>query len=250
MSTAEELKPAERNKRNFKPTPGFEGYFVDSAGNIWSKWRAGGRGKGYSWSEDNEPTQRRTREKPDGYLEVVFFGGGRRVVRSVRCIVLEAFVSPRPKGYEALHLNGIKTDNRLINLMWATRTATIAMKLRHGMGRSRRRNWASKLSEMQAIEILRRGHAGDTPTQVAKDYPVCITVVSKILRRGQWKHLGIPPIEDMPHWHCRKLTSEQVRPVRKALADGEAVQPLARRHGVDRSVIYGIKDGRHYKDVQ
>jgi hypothetical protein len=250
MSMAEELKPAERNKWNFKPIPGLEGYFVDSAGDVWSKWRAGGRGKGYSWSEDNEPRKRRTREKPDGYLEVVFFSGGKTVVRSVRCKVLEAFVGPRPKGYEAVHLNGIKTDNRPVNLMWATRTATIAVKLRHGMGQGGGRHWASKLSEAQAIEILRRGHAGDTPTQIANDYPVCITVISNILRGRQWKHLGVAPVEDMSHWRCRKLTSEKVRAVRRVLADGETVQSVARRYGVGRTVIYRIKNGRHYKDVR
>ena len=34
--------------------------------------------------------------------------------------VLLAWVSPRPEGYEADHLNGNNTDNRLCNLQWVT----------------------------------------------------------------------------------------------------------------------------------
>jgi hypothetical protein len=36
--------------------------------------------------------------------------------------VLEAFVGPRPPGAVARHLNDVKTDNRLENLQWGTRT--------------------------------------------------------------------------------------------------------------------------------
>lgn len=37
-------------------------------------------------------------------------------------IVLEAFCGPCPDGMEVLHGNGIRTDNRLSNLRYGTRS--------------------------------------------------------------------------------------------------------------------------------
>ena len=47
-------------------------------------------------------------------------------------IVLEAFAGPRPKGYQASHLNGDRADNRAENLVWETATENNRRKALHG----------------------------------------------------------------------------------------------------------------------
>ena len=53
-----------------------------------------------------------------GYVTVYIEGKTYKMHR----LVLEAFVGPRPEGYECDHKNRNKLDNRLCNLHWVTRS--------------------------------------------------------------------------------------------------------------------------------
>jgi hypothetical protein len=55
------------------------------------------------------------------------------IPRVVQALVLEAFVEPRPAGMECCHGNDIKTDNRLENLRWATRSQNQYDRVRNGI---------------------------------------------------------------------------------------------------------------------
>lgn len=70
-----------------------------------------------------------------GYQTVLI--GGR--VRRVHQLVLLAFVGEPGPGEEVRHLNGIKTDNRLVNLRYGTKTENQLDNVRHG-----KHNCASK----------------------------------------------------------------------------------------------------------
>ena len=64
-----------------------------------------------------------------GYMSVPISGAPRRYVHQ---LVLEAFVGPRPDGYQARHLNGNRGDNRASNLAWGTPSENARDKLAHG----------------------------------------------------------------------------------------------------------------------
>lgn len=57
-----------------------------------------------------------------GYLVLGLSKDGVRITGIVHLLVLEAFVGPPPPGHECRHLNGVKTDARLVNLRWGTRS--------------------------------------------------------------------------------------------------------------------------------
>lgn len=59
-----------------------------------------------------------------GHLSVAIGKGNSRLVHQ---LVLEAFVGPRPDGYEVLHLNHNPADNRLVNLKYGTRSENLRM---------------------------------------------------------------------------------------------------------------------------
>ena len=48
-----------------------------------------------------------------GYFRVNLRSGIKRKQWPINSLVLETFIGPRPQGFEAAHLNGNKTDNRL-----------------------------------------------------------------------------------------------------------------------------------------
>lgn len=65
----------------------------------------------------------------NGYLRVPL---GHGVNKFVHCLVLQAFVGPRPEGMQCLHGNGKPADNRLTNLHWGTPSENSLDIVRHG----------------------------------------------------------------------------------------------------------------------
>lgn len=66
------------------------------------------------------------------YLQVYLSRGGKKRTVRVHHLVLEAFIAPRPPGYEALHANDIGTDNRAENLSWGTTSQNTLDKVKNG----------------------------------------------------------------------------------------------------------------------
>ena len=88
----------------------------------------------------------------------------------VHTLMLESFRGPRPKNYEASHMNGIKTDNRISNLRWMTKIQNQQLKVKHGTHLRGSRHPNSKLTEHQMIEIKKRNLAGESYRKLAKEF--------------------------------------------------------------------------------
>ena len=113
----------------YRDVPGFPGYRVGSDGSVWSQWATciHGRIQKERWKRLKESKASR------GYVRVNLtdpFG----VVSQFRIhrLVLEVFVGKCPEGMECRHLNGIKTDNRAVNLAWGTPLENASDRKRHG----------------------------------------------------------------------------------------------------------------------
>ena len=108
--------------------PDYIGYQVSSWGRVYSQRSR--KFLKYCWAE--------------GYARVQM--PGRR--RKVHQLVLEAFIGPRPDGYEACHYDGAKENNRLMNLRWDTPEAN--------RDDSRRVNYERKRAEIDGRNQQRR----------------------------------------------------------------------------------------------
>lgn len=71
--------------------------------------------------------------KASGYLRVQL-GTGNKIY--VHTLVLTAFVGPCPDGFECLHGDGERTNNRDFNLRWGTRLENVHDAIRHGTANS------------------------------------------------------------------------------------------------------------------
>lgn len=81
---------------------GYEGlYEVSDLGNL----RRGGE-------------QRKVSKNYAGYRVVTLSKSGTRKQHRLHCLVLEAFVGPRPEGFQGCHHDDDKENNRLENLAW------------------------------------------------------------------------------------------------------------------------------------
>lgn len=106
---------------NWKPIADCPGYEVSDAGMVRSLKRPSGM------------KFKRTR-KIDPYFYVTLVqADGRKRHALVSRLVLEAFVGPAPsERHQAAHGDGVKANNSLLNLRWATQVENEADKNLHG----------------------------------------------------------------------------------------------------------------------
>jgi hypothetical protein len=106
----------------WRPVVGYEGkYLVSDEGFVWTIRRAHVLNMELSDS---------------GHLTVQLWRNNKKRRLQVHCLVLEAFVGPRPDGLECCHNDGDAFNNHLDNLRWDTRSANTHDSWRHRRARA------------------------------------------------------------------------------------------------------------------
>lgn len=125
-----------------------------------------------------------------GYLQVQLRTAEGPAIRPLaHRVILETWTGPCPINKEACHLNGIKDDNRIRNLTWATPGTNALHKIWHGNGRQGQGAAKAKLTTQQVMEIRARRARGESCVTLAADYGVAPCTVSKITTGYSWAHL-------------------------------------------------------------
>lgn len=112
-------------------------------------------------------------------------------------MVWEYVHGPIAPGLDINHLNGVKTDNRIINLEVVTRAENNRHARETGLHVSVRGELQplAKLTEDQVREIYRRAWAGESQRTLAAEYLVSHTSVYSIKHRRTWAHVEHPRAE-------------------------------------------------------
>ena len=200
---------------------------------------------------------------PRGYLLLGVWINGKGVTAPVHIMVAEAWHGSRPDGHEVAHGNGVSTDNRAVNLRWATPAANNADKIQHGTASLGGRHGGAKLTESDVRAIRDAYLAGTTQPVLAERYGVSVATVSDLVRGRTWSHIPLTaPVFDgrqrnkpVPgralgerNGHSR-LTADAVRDIRSSAAAGVATSVLARRYGVGWAAVQGVLAGRTWGHV-
>lgn len=101
-----------------------------------------------------------------------------RKPKKVHLLVAEAFLGPKPNGNDVLHLNGIKSDNRVCNLKYGTRLENMVSSYSYG-GKMPRGVFDIKT----VLSIRRRLDSGESARKIAREYKVASTTIQKIKSR-------------------------------------------------------------------
>ncbi len=139
-----------------------------------------------------------------GYLGMSLYDVPRKRHQYAHRLVAAAFLGEGKPGEEVNHKDGDKANNRVGNLEWVTHKRNSEHAAAAGLMASGPRhvsrvkperlargekNAASRLSEAQAAEILRRVRQGGTAAPIAAEFGVCRQTVDHIRNRLTWKHL-------------------------------------------------------------
>lgn len=193
----------------WKPVVGFDGYEVSNTGQVRSY-----RVKGNAEKRRSEPRVLVGGYKKAGYHYVVLRKDGTTSHnRLVHQLVLEAFVGPRPDGYETAHLDGNPKNNHVENLIWATHQTNMDHKTLHGtttcVPKGEDHPYA-KLTEAQVLEIRSR-LGSESHEDIAKDYGVQPDNIKSIHCGKTWTHLGPVPVPYVPtSTHLREADLDKI----------------------------------------
>lgn len=164
---------------------------------IYKEWKEIKKYPGYFASSDGEiKGPRKILKQQDfghGYRHVPIQVSGKSQMKHVARLVLFAFHPiDNPEKYDAAHLNGIRHDNRLANLTWATKKENSLQLINHGRQVMGGRCAKAKLTETQVQEIyLDYWLSKCSLREIGKKYNIDKTNVSSIGRHKTWKHLKL-----------------------------------------------------------
>lgn len=168
-----------------KTIPNFPDYSITKDGKVWSVPRIGTRG---GWIKSFPG-------KTGGYICINLYFNNKKCQRKIHRLVLETYVGPCPIGMEGCHNNDIKTDNRLENLRWDTKSANIKEAIIHGnhpaAHQNGEKNPRANLTEVK-VRVIRylRKVARFPLKDIAWQFDVGIAAISKICIGKRWKYLN------------------------------------------------------------
>ena len=178
--TTVDLDPISLPGEEWRPVVGWERFYrVSNLGRLYSLHQTGRLVTGMRVG--------------DGYGVLKLRDGQRRGHKATHCMVLEAFVGPRPSPeYEGCHNDGDPENCRLGNLRWDTAKANQADRIAHGTDCRGEKAAVAKLTDAVVRQIRL------TPDISASEWAKKLGVdkgTVKCARNGTtWKHLDIPPV--------------------------------------------------------
>jgi len=185
-----ETKSETENQEIWKNVPGYENYQVSNYGNV----------KKINCSINdfmnfkNGVTVKRTRKYKEKELKKIKNGDGYYVVGlpnkkfKVHRLVLTAFVGMPMSRLDACHNNGVKTDNRLDNLRWDTRSGNFKDKLKHGTALTCEKHYGHKLTwnDVDEIRFLKKRY-NLSYKMLANMFGVHVGTIYPIIKNITWK---------------------------------------------------------------
>lgn len=126
-----------------------------------------------------------------GYAYIVLTKNKVQKTFLVHRIVAKAFIPNPDKKEQVNHLNCNKSDNRVSNLEWCSRSenAFHAVKNDHWVKQNGSLNHCAKLTETKVKKILIEIKNGCTGRFLSKKYKVATSVISEIKNNKSWKHV-------------------------------------------------------------
>ena len=122
-------------------------------------------------------------------------GANGKTWRTAHRVVMEAFVGKRPEGRECNHKDGDKSNNRLYNLEWVTKSENEKHAHRIGLKNNGQGDTSYyhklKSGEVWLIKKL-LASAATNQRRIAKMFKIHFSTISHIKKETTWNHIKYP----------------------------------------------------------
>ena len=156
------------------------------------RWKAIAEFPAYEVSDDGLVRRNGRTLKPrvvgKGYYRVQLCRNNKRKFCAISRLVAQAFLPPSDRPCVA-HGNGIKTDNRVSNLRWATHKENDDDKTRHGTRLIGDTHPHRKLSAADIPIIRARLAKGEGCRSIGCDFGVSRVAICHIKAGRNWRHV-------------------------------------------------------------
>lgn len=164
---------------------------------------------------------------------------------AVHRFIAQTFLSNPDELYTVNHKNGIKTDNRVENLEWASQTDQIRHAVDLGLRKSgENHRWASISKDLAQNIINEYKPHIFSQNYLAKKYGLSRGLVCAILTGKSWKKLNrtnLMGIQFSRHGKPTKLNIEQIEQIKNLYNSGSHTKiELAKQFNVTRQLIYRV----------
>lgn len=188
-----------------------------------------------------------------GYQTVVLTRPNSKPVRkTLHFLVALAFLGERPTDkHEVNHLNGVKTDNRVENLKWVTRSENIKHAFDTGLKPTLcgSNSPSAKLSETQVKEIIALYASGKKICELVKMFPVGAYAIRQIVFGRSHTHHERPE-NPITLKGAIALDREKVLAAKRMLfEEGLSAYKVAKALGIGATTAYAIKKGKVWAHI-
>jgi hypothetical protein len=171
---------------NFRSVLGFSRYIVGDFGTVRSTIRRGRTMKPWVEISHGQPGYPRVSLMTDDGSTVVKV----RVKVRVHQLVAQAFI-PNPNNLPTVnHKNGIKADNRAVNLEWSSYAEQNEHGRQNGLINDFGENYyLAQFTNNQVLAIRQRAAKGESNRQLADEFGVHIRSIQRIVNRERWARI-------------------------------------------------------------
>lgn len=170
--------------QGFEIIKGYAKYAINMSGNILSSYSG-------SW----KPMYPKLRS--DGYYQLDLTVNGKRKTFGISRLVARQFIGERPEGKEVAHNDGVKTNNHVSNLRYATKSENALDRYLHG-------TMKTTLPDEAVLEVCRLAGLGWTERAIGDKFQVNYTIIHRILTGETYSHIARPKA-NRPRWKKVKL---------------------------------------------